>query len=102
MPKSKKLLEWTISALDELEQGMAYYAEQNPVAARRMQEEINLAAQSLIATTVPTRGKPGRVSRTRELVLGSRTPYILVFREVVNEVTTIQILHVMHTARKYP
>ncbi|MDO9012467.1 MAG: type II toxin-antitoxin system RelE/ParE family toxin [Gallionella sp.] len=102
MPKSKKLLDWTTNALDELERGMAFYAEQNPVAARRMQNEINLASLSLIAAIAPEKGRPGRVPRTRELVLGSRTPYILVFREVVNEVSIIQILRVMHTARKYP
>ncbi len=81
---------------------MAFYAEQNPVAARRMQDEINLAALSLIATTAPEKGRPGRVPATRELFLGSRTPYVLVFREVVNEIPVIQILRVIHTARKYP
>jgi toxin ParE1/3/4 len=102
MPKSKRRLEWSASALAELEKGMAYYAERNPVAAQRMLEEIGHAAQSLIAATVPAKGKPGRVPGTRELVLGSHTPYILIFREVVNVITTIQILRVMHTARKYP
>jgi plasmid stabilization system protein ParE len=102
MPKTKKRLEWSASALVELEKGIAYYAERNPVAAQRMQEEIDHAALSLIAATVQARGKPGRMPGTRELVLGSHTPYILVFREVVNGVTTIQILRVMHTARKYP
>lgn len=102
MPKSKKRLEWSASALIELEKGMAYYAERNHVAAQRMQEEIERAALSLIASIVPAKGKPGRVPGTRELVLGSHAPYILIFREVVNGVTTIQILRVMHTARKYP
>ena len=102
MPKSKKRLEWSVSALVELEKGMVYYAERNPVAAQRMLEEINHAAQSLIAEKIPAKGNPGRVPGTRELVLGSHTPYILIFHEAVNEVTTIQILRVIHTARKYP
>lgn len=102
MPKSKKLLDWTTNALDELERGMAFYAEQNPVAARRMQDEINLACLSLIAEMAPEKGRPGCLPGTRELVLGSRTPYVLVFREIVNDTSTIQILRVMHTARKYP
>jgi toxin ParE1/3/4 len=102
MPKTKRRLEWSATALVELEKGIAYYAERNPVAAQRMLEEIDHAALSLIAATVPARGKPGRMPGTRELVLGSHTPYILIFREVVKEVTTIQILRVMHTARKYP
>ncbi len=102
MPKSSKRLEWSATALVELEEGIAYYAERNPVAARRMLEEIDQAAQSLIVAITPAKGKPGRVPKTRELVLGSRTPYILIFREVVNGVTTVQILRVLHTARKYP
>lgn len=102
MLKRKKQLEWTASALTELEKSMAYYAERNPAAAQRMQAEIHLAALSLIATKVPAKGKPGRMPKTRELVLGGHTPYILVFREVVQEVATVQILRVMHTARKYP
>ncbi len=89
MPKSKKLLNWSIDALEELERGMSFYAEQNPAAVRRMHNEINLAGLSLIAAITQERGRPGRVPGTRELVLGSRTPFILVFREVVNEGTII-------------
>lgn len=81
---------------------MAYYAERNPMAALRMLEEIDHAAQSLVAATLPAKGKPGRVPGTRELVLGTHTPYILIFREVAKMVATMQILRVMHTARKYP
>lgn len=81
---------------------MAYYAERNPVAARRMQNDIHLAALSLIASITPAKGRPGRVLRTRELVVGVHTPYILIFREVSGEVITVQILRVMHTARRYP
>lgn len=79
MPKQKKWLEWTARALDELDNGMTHYAEQNPAAARRMQKEIDSAALSLVATVLPVKGKPGCVPGTRELVLGANTPYILVF-----------------------
>jgi len=102
MPRSKKRLEWSISALAELESGLAYYAERNPIAALRMQEEIRLAALSLIAAVAPAKGRPGCVPKTRELVLGAHTPYLLVFREIVREVSVVQILRVMHTSRKYP
>lgn len=68
MPKSKKLLNWTIDTLEELERGMSFYAEQNLAAARRMQNEINLAGLSLIAAIAQERGRPGRVPGTRELV----------------------------------
>lgn len=102
MPTKNKRLEWAESALDELGIGIAHYAERNPVAAQRMLEEINHAALSLVAIEVPNKGRPGRVAGTRELVVGSRTPYILVFAEIKHPQPAIQILRVMHTARKFP
>ena len=102
MPKKVKRLEWSESALAELDAGIAFYAERNPAAARRMLDEIHNAALSLIAATLPAKGKPGRVPETRELVLSVHTPYILVFREVATDSPAIQILRVLHTARKYP
>jgi len=97
-----KLLDWAESALDELGEGVAWYAERNPAAAQRMLEEINHAALSLVATEVPSKGKPGRLVGTRELVVSSRTPYILVFAESKHPQPAIKILRVMHTARKFP
>lgn len=102
MPTKNKRLDWAESALEELGEGIAYYAERNPKAAQRMLEEINHAAQSLVATEVPSKGKPGRLVGTRELVVSSRTPYILVFAEAKHPQPAIQILRVMHTARKFP
>lgn len=102
MPTKNKRLDWAESALDELCAGIAYYAERNPVAAQRMLEEINRAAQLLVATEIPDKGRPGRLVGTRELVVGSRTPYILVFAEATYPQPAIQILRVMHTARKFP
>jgi plasmid stabilization system protein ParE len=74
MPKRKKRLKWSESALAELDAGIAYYTERNPIAAQRMLDEINRAALSLIAATLPAKGKAGRVPGTRELVLSARTP----------------------------
>ncbi|TAN85268.1 MAG: type II toxin-antitoxin system RelE/ParE family toxin [Gallionella sp.] len=120
MPTKSKRLDWAESALDELGVGIAHYAERNPVAAQRMLKEINHAAvsisqarmslenclplvESLVATEVPSKGRPGRLAGTRELVVvGSRTPYIRVFSEVKHPQPAIQILRVMHTARKFP
>ena len=48
-------------------------------------------------TTVPQLGKPGRVPGTRELVAHKR--YVLVY-EVAGD--QIQVLRVLHTARKWP
>ena len=74
MPARKKRLEWSKTALAELAEGMAFYAARNPDAARRMLDEINVAALSLIAPTLPASGKLGRVPGTRELVLGRGVP----------------------------
>ena len=48
-------------------------------------------------TAVPQLGKPGRVPGTRELVAHKR--YVLVY-EVAGD--QIQVLRVLHTARKWP
>ena len=48
-------------------------------------------------TAVPQLGKPGRVPGTRELVAHKR--YVLV-HEVAGD--QIQVLRVLHTARKWP
>lgn len=101
MPARKKRLEWSKTALAEFAEGMAFYAERNPDAARRMFQEINKAALSLIAPTLPANGKPGRVPGTRELVLGRRTPYTIIF-QVQPDGAMVAILSVMHHARKYP
>jgi len=101
MPARKKQLEWSKTALAELADGMAFYAERNPDAARRMLQEINKAALSLIASTLPAHGRLGRVLGTRELVLGRRTPYTLIF-EIQPGSATVTILSALHHARKYP
>ncbi len=80
---------------------MAFYAEKSPDAARRMLQEINKAALSLIAPTLPASGRPGRVPGTRELVLGRRTPYTIIFQTQPDGVA-VAILSVMHHARKFP
>ena len=79
---------------------MAFYAERNPDAARRMLQEINKAALSLIASTLPASGRPGRVPGTRELVMGRRTPNTIIF-QAQSDGVAVAILSVMHHARKY-
>jgi plasmid stabilization system protein ParE len=43
-------------------------------------------------------GKPGRIPHTRELVIPD-TPFIVVYTTVEQ---TVQIVTVLHTARKWP
>lgn len=68
----------------------------NPSAAERMAERVREAVEYLLE--YPNMGKPGRVSGTRELVV-SGTPFIVVYRVAV---LTIQILRILHHARKWP
>ena len=77
---------------------MSFYAERNPGAADRMADEIFKAARLLI-DPFPTPGKPGRIAGTFERVVGRRTPFTLVYRE---RAAVVQILRVLHQARKYP
>lgn len=94
-----KRLEWDVAALQELEDSIAWYAERNERAARRMVKEVHLAAQSLVAPELPANGRPGMVAGTRELVVGQKTPFILVF---VDEESRRIIIRCRHDKRDYP
>ncbi len=97
-PSAKKRLDWTEEALEEFDEAMRFYNERNPAAARRMADEIIKATQLLI-DPFPTHGRPGRNIATFERVIGRRTPFILVYREKKD---MVQIIRVLHHARKYP
>lgn len=94
-----KRLEWDFTALQELEDSIAWYAEHNRKAAQRMADEIRRAAQSLVASELPATGRSGMVAGTRELVVGHRTPFILVF---IDEENRRKIIRCRHERRDYP
>ena len=89
-------LSWTRSALDDLEQAGEFIAVDNPRAARAMAARVREAVEYLLAH--PNLGRPGRFRGTRELVV-SGTPFIIVYRIRYD---LIQILRVLHHARKCP
>jgi toxin ParE1/3/4 len=89
-------LEWTRPALKDLREAGDFIALDNPQAAKRIAERVQEAVEYLLGH--PNMGRQGRVSGTRELVV-SGTPFIVVYRIVV---PTIQILRVLHHARKWP
>jgi toxin ParE1/3/4 len=97
-PSAKKRLEWRKTARLEFIEAIAYYADLNPTAAQRMHDEIYKAALSLI-DPIPTPGRPGSKAGTFVRVIGRRTPFMLVYREKKG---VVQILRVLHHARKYP
>ena len=73
-----------------------YIAEENKEAAYQVLIQIQAAADSLALH--PEIGRPGRVEKTRELVI-TGLPYILPYYIEKNEV---RILAVIHSARKWP
>jgi toxin ParE1/3/4 len=87
---------WLRVALANPEAEADYIAEDNPAAAGRLVQRIFRAVDLLGKN--PAMGRPGRVSGTRELVVGD-TPYIVPYRVRAN---AVEILRVFHAARKWP
>jgi addiction module RelE/StbE family toxin len=87
---------WTPGAAADLEQIADYLFEQNFELAITTIRRIYQAASEL--KQFPSRGRPGRKSGTRELVLVS-LPYLIVY-EVAGEIC--RILRVLHGARRWP
>ena len=85
---------WTADAAGDRSRLVAYLAEDNPYAARRLAMELDQAAASL--TDFPHRGRPGQVAGTRELV--TVPPYIMVY-EVDASIDAVVILRVWHAAQ---
>lgn len=88
---------WTDPALWDREQIFDFIAQDNPDAAVNMDDLFTVAAASL--ATLPERGRPGRVPRTRELLVHKH--FILVYG-IDRQNETVYIVAVMHTSRKYP
>ena len=89
-------IKWVRLALTDLDQAAAFISQDNPQAAKRIVKRIRDAARLL--SDQPNVGRPGRVHGTRELVIAD-TPFILPYRVVRD---TVQILRVLHGARKWP
>lgn len=89
-----KLL-WTEPARDDRRSIREYIAQDNPVAAVEMDEQLSVRANQL--TEQPNIGRAGRVAGTRELVVHRH--YIVIYDVVAEEV---QILRVLHTSRRWP
>lgn len=85
---------WLDEALEDLKSIGNYIAQDNPQAAYEVLLTIKSTVDALAEQ--PLIGRKGRVNHTRELVI-SDLPYIVPYT-ITNE--NIQILAVMHTARK--
>jgi addiction module RelE/StbE family toxin len=89
-------LRWTEEAVADLSRIADYLFEERPAYAPRILQAIYDAPSSLL--TFPERGRPGRKSGTRELVLPS-SPYLIVY-VVANE--AIHVVRILHGAQKWP
>ena len=89
-------LRYTRQALADLDEARRYLAERNPEAAAAMAVRIRDAIDGL--TAFPDRGRPGRVERTRELVIPA-TPFVVAYRVAAGH---IDVLAILHGARRWP
>lgn len=88
---------WSDNELAELEQQVVYIARDNPAAARRVAKRLRDTGDALAEFAT---GHPGRVSGTYEKSV-TRLPYIIAYALNADD-TALTILHVIHTARKWP
>lgn len=89
-------LEWTRPALRDLKDAGDFISSDNQQAAQLMAEKVQEAVEYLME--YPNMGRIGRVRSTRELVVAG-TPFIVVYRI---RIPAVQILRVLHHARKWP
>jgi toxin ParE1/3/4 len=87
---------WLKSGVRTRDNQLDYIAEDNPLAALRIEAAIDRHA-GLLAQN-PEIGRVGRVPTTRELVV-ARTPFILIYRVRSKRV---EILNVLHGAQRWP
>ena len=80
---------WTATALEDVRAARDYIHERNPLAARRIAEDLLAAGDSL--TDFPYRGRPGRTVGTRELVIVR--PYIIVYEVGEDRVLILRVWH---------
>jgi toxin ParE1/3/4 len=89
-------LEWSSFAQSDRDAIFDYIEADSPQAAVTVDDRIRTQAETL--EQFPQSGRPGRIERTRELVI-NRTPYIVAYRIAGD---TVRILRVLHGARRWP
>ena len=89
-------IRWLKTAIRSLDEAMAYIAQEDAEAARKISDCIHMRVETLLEH--PEQGRPGRILGTRELVIG-KYPFSVPYR-IKNE--EVQILRIFHTSRKPP
>jgi toxin ParE1/3/4 len=89
------VLEWRRLARADLLSIVDYISDDNPDAAQRLKDEIEVKAAMLLEH--PRLYRPGRVTGTREMVV--RSNYVVIYTEDAHAVT---VLRVLHSAQLWP
>jgi len=95
-----RVVVWSENALDDTSELLAYIAADDPAAAGKVLDRIDLTVQRLGRLAI---GRRGRVEGTYEKsVVG--LPYIIAYaiKALPNGAEQIVILRVIHTARNWP
>jgi len=87
---------WSARAIGHLADLRAYIAHERPEAAGRIAALLLAAVERL--AMLPNIGRPGRVSRTRELVVPG-TPYVIPYRLRGER---LEIIAVFHGRQRWP
>ena len=89
------LIQWRVSARDDLASLIRFIANENPLAARRMKAFIESSV--LPASQYPYMFRPGRIPGTREIV--AHPNYIVIYRVMGDH---IEVVNVVHSRQEYP
>ena len=89
-------IQWTELARSDVNGIWDHIQRDNPMAAELVESRILASIRTL--QQFPLRGRPGRVSGTRELVVPA-SPYVVVY--AVDDLR-IEILRVLHGAMDWP
>lgn len=90
------MVRWLLEASQQRYDQLDYIAQENPIAAIQLDEEIETQTESLAQH--PRIGREGRVTGTLELVI-ARTPFLAVYRIAAGQ---IQILNLLHQSQQWP
>ena len=82
-------VKWRPAARADVRRIVTHIAEENPIAAQRIAQELFVAAASL--AVFPRRGRPGLVRGTRELVV--IRPYVIVYEIDGGDVIILRVWH---------
>lgn len=90
-------LVWKRKAIADRENIMDFVAQDNPVAALKI--DTLFRENAALLTEFPDMGRPGRMKGTREWV--AHPNYVIVYR-ITGDPLRVEVLRVLHTARQWP